>query len=577
MSDLSNENDRLRQANALLIQRLKELNEAVPLEGVWDAARSGGGGEEAVVSWAEEGFETWFFISLIVFLAVFTVQFLLKEYGLLCRTRSKIVSATCSDDAMSTEVEEIQRYEDEIFAHRSLVRNFIFYRLDYWFSASAYSKPLTLLFLTLMLIINGGVLYYSVKARTLGASMWQAWAFIADSGAHADEDETGARIVGLILTIGGMLVFALVIGLISDAISEQFDSLKHGKARVVETDHTLVLGWTDKTLPLIREIANANESLVKEGKTCVIVVLAEVDKEVMEQETRNSNLNLRGSMVVFRKGNPTVLHDLQHVSAKNARSVIVLSPVGLSADEADAKSLRVVLCLVGLGYKQGHVTVEIADVDNRELVHIIGGSLVETVVAHDFIGRLIIQSSRQKGLAPILEHVLGFEGCEFYMEEWEALVGKAFSEVLFCFADAIPIGIKMPDTEDGPGETLLNPADDFEVKEGMQIIVLAEDDDTYTAAEEPFVKYPPSKLKKVTSPVRTALRQEKVLFVGWRRDLADMLHELDEVVAPGSTLTLFNGVPLSERYVQKKKKKKKENKTEDATHAHANQRPSCFF
>eukprot|EP01061_Rhynchopus_euleeides_P006537 TRINITY_DN15575_c0_g1_i2.p1 TRINITY_DN15575_c0_g1~~TRINITY_DN15575_c0_g1_i2.p1 ORF type:complete len:799 (+),score=301.99 TRINITY_DN15575_c0_g1_i2:92-2398(+) len=527
---------RITLANKAMVARLEELNENIPL----DARVSEG---------SEEGVETWVFLIFMLFMALWTVRFLLREYKLLCRTRSKIVAATEQEEFLSHEVEEMQRYDAEVTARRRLVKNFIFYRLDYWFSASSYSKPLALLFLTLVLIINGGGLYYTVKTDTLGSAMWKAWAFIADSGAHADETDTAARVVGLFLTIGGMLVFALVIGLISDAISDEFDSLKRGKARVIETDHTLILGWTDKTLPLIREIANANESLVKEGKTCVIVVLAECDKEVMEQETRNSNINLRGSMVVFRKGNPCVLHDLQHVSAKTARSVIVLSPVGLSADEADAKSLRVVLCLVGLGYKQGHVTVEIADVDNRELVHIIGGSLVETVVAHDFIGRLIIQSSRQKGLAPILERILGFEGCEFYMEEWPELVGKAFSEVLFSFDDAIPIGIKMEDSDSKPGSTILNPDDDFKIEAGMQIIVLSEDDDTYSASSKMLCEYPPPKAKRCT-PVRTPLRQEKVLFVGWRRDLADMLRELDEVVAPGSTLTLFNSVPLAERDIK---------------------------
>ena len=531
------ERERLARANALMMTRLEELHEKLPND-----VRA------ASEQRQEEGIETWIFICVMALLALNTVRFLLREYKLLCRTRSKIVAAA-EHETEDSEPDEVRRVHDETITRQHLVRNFIFYRLDYWFSASGYSKPLALLFLTLVLIINGGGMYYTVKSETLGGAMWQAWAFIADSGAHADENETAGRIVGLFLTIGGMLVFALVIGLISDAISDEFDSLKRGKARVIETDHTLILGWTDKTLPLIREIANANESLVKEGKTCVICVLAEVDKEVMEQETRNTNINLRGSMLVFRKGNPTVLHDLQHVSAKTSRSVIVLSPIGLSADEADAKSLRVVLCLVGLGYKQGHVTVEIADVDNRELVHIIGGHLVETVVAHDFIGRLIIQSSRQKGLAPILERILGFEGCEFYMEEWPELIGKAFSDVLFSFEDAIPIGVKLEDTDAAPGETLLNPPDDFVMKPGMQVIVLSEDDDTYKPSAAPLCVFPPPKAKRI-SPVRTPLRQEKVLFVGWRRDLADMLRELDEVVAPGSTLTLFSGVPLLERYAQ---------------------------
>ena len=489
--------------------------------------------------------ETWIFLSAIGILVFLGMRFSLREYALLKRTRIGMEEAQLEAETDAT-------------AHKGsmqrLAKHFIMYRLDYYFSASAYSKPLTLFVLTLGLIIAGGFARTMVRTESIGSAMWHSWGFIADSGAHADETETGPRIVGLLCTIGGMLVFALVIGLISDAISEKFDSLKRGKAKVIETDHTLILGWSDKTLPLIREIAVANESLVKEGKTCVIAVLAEVDKEMMESEIRESRILELGSMVVCRTGNPTVLHDLQHVSAKTARSVIVLSSVGMSADEADAKSLRVVLCLVGLQYTRGHITVEVADVDNKELVHIIGKDSVETVVAHDFIGRLIVQSSRQPGLAPILERVLGFEGCEFYMEEWSILVGLKFSEALFHFNDAVPVGIAYHDPLDlNKKITKLNPPDDFIIKEGMEIIVLAEDDDSYTPSDKLLAQYPPARSPRKKNKIHLQNRivpkkkKEKVLFIGWRRDLGDMLHELDEVVAEGSELFIFSTVPLNQR------------------------------
>eukprot|EP00755_Sulcionema_specki_P034224 Sspe_Gene.20976::Locus_7784_Transcript_1_1_Confidence_1.000_Length_2450::g.20976::m.20976/K21866/POLLUX, DMI1, CASTOR; ion channel POLLUX/CASTOR len=519
------ETRRLQSINQQLASQVVSLGGEVPAEA--DESQRG----------LIDGLETALFFGVVGVLVLFSLKFIKREYDLLERTRSKIPQTPAED---STPEQELQL----------LIRQFVMYRLDYWFSASAYSKPVTLLSLTLVLIVGGGSLYYVAKPQqTVGHAFWQSWAFIADSGIHADEVSTGARVVALMLTIGGMLVFALVIGLISDAISEKFDSLKQGKARVVETDHTLVLGWSDKTLPLIREIANANESAVKDGSSNgVIVVLAEMDKEKMEQEIRESNIKLRGSMVVCRKGNPTVLHDLKHVSAETARSVVVLSPVGVSADEADARSLRVVLCLVGLGYQQGHITVEMADVDNRELVHIVGGDLVETVVAHDFIGRLIVQSSRQPGLAPILEKILGFEGNEFYMEEWPELVGKPFAEVLFSFEQAIPIGVRFADVTPDGEITLLNPPDDYVISHGDKVIVLAEDDDSYHASTRMLGEYPPPNLD-LGSVAREEIppKPEKVLLIGWRRDLGDMLHELDMVVGKGSELSLFNTIPVDER------------------------------
>ena len=117
---------------------------------------------------------------------------------------------------------------------------------------------------------------------------------------------------------------------------------------------------------------------------------------------------------------------------------------------------------------------ELQDVDNVPLTQLVGGDIVECVVAHDFIGRLIVQSGRQPGLAQVLESLLGFGGSEFYMQQWPELVGCRFGDVLFQFAHAIPIGVIKED-----GTTLLSPENEYEVEDTDELIVLAEDDDSY--------------------------------------------------------------------------------------------------
>ena len=49
------------------------------------------------------------------------------------------------------------------------------------------------------------------------------------------------------------------------------------------------------------------------------------------------------------------------------------------------------------------------DKDNEALIHLIGRGNVETVVSHDIIGRLMLMSVRQPGLAEVYGSVLGFE------------------------------------------------------------------------------------------------------------------------------------------------------------------------
>lgn len=73
--------------------------------------------------------------------------------------------------------------------------------------------------------------------------------------------------------------------------------------------------------------------------------------------------------------------------------------------QSDARALRTVLSLTGVKEGlRGHIVVELSDLDNEVLVKLVGGDFVETVVAHDVIGHLMIQCARQPGLAQVDFH-----------------------------------------------------------------------------------------------------------------------------------------------------------------------------
>ena len=61
-----------------------------------------------------------------------------------------------------------------------------------------------------------------------------------------------------------------------------------------------------------------------------------------------------------------------------------------------------------------------------------------------------------------------------------------FEDVLISFPDAVPCGIKMASYG---GKIILNPDDCYVLQEGDEVIVIAEDDDTYTPAPLPKVNY----------------------------------------------------------------------------------------
>jgi hypothetical protein len=393
-----------------------------------------------------------------------------------------------------------------------------------------------------------GAVYMQVnESGEFWEAFWESWTYMSDAGTHAGGPPTlAARIVAFFITWGGVMFFSVIIGFVYDAIQVKMDSLKKGKSGVVEEGHTLMLGWSAFSIEFILEICDANSS---EGGG-VIVVLAENEKEALERAfyMQVKKKELLGTKLVFRCGSALSKPDLQKVSAHRAKSILVLAQDEGDADRKDAVTLRSVLTVMGMGKLQGHIVAELRDVDNERMVQSIGGSDIEIVVSHDIIGRLLLMSARSPGLAMVYGDILGFDGDEFYMEEWPELVGVSFSEICTRMPDASPFAIKTPiDPLYGDGNTYkitIVPDMDRKLEEGEELVVLAEDDDTYSVKPDCCGKL---KIGNVPDSEQDQRGIENVLIVGWRRDIRDMLIMLDDKVAHGTVVHLLATVPLNDR------------------------------
>ena len=142
-------------------------------------------------------------------------------------------------------VSKSRRSADNISEEVSLNKQ-LAYQVDAFLSVHPYAKPLALLVATLLLICLGGLALFGVTVDSLADCLWLSWTYFADSGNHANSEGIGPRLVSVSISFGGMLIFAMMLGLVSDAISEKLDSLRKGRSEVVEQNHTLILGWSDK-------------------------------------------------------------------------------------------------------------------------------------------------------------------------------------------------------------------------------------------------------------------------------------------------------------------------------------------
>ena len=70
--------------------------------------------------------------------------------------------------------------------------------------------------------------------------------------------------------------FSALIAFITTALDQKLNELKRGRSKVIETAHTLILGWNEQRIvEILQELILANES----EKDACVVILADKDRE----------------------------------------------------------------------------------------------------------------------------------------------------------------------------------------------------------------------------------------------------------------------------------------------------------
>jgi hypothetical protein len=182
--------------------------------------------------------------------------------------------------------------------------------------------------------------------------LWDVYALVSDTGIQYYALYSYNRFIGAIVTFMGLMFAATLTGFVVNAVMEKMNDLRKGKSAVKEWDHTLLIGWTDRSIAFIQQIFLANES----SGGGIIVVLSERGKEEMEAELHSTvtEEDLMGTTVVFRSVSPLNAFDLRRAACETARSVVVMA-TGDTHSAADAATLRVVIALKTFPELLGHV------------------------------------------------------------------------------------------------------------------------------------------------------------------------------------------------------------------------------
>jgi ion channel POLLUX/CASTOR len=326
----------------------------------------------------------------------------------------------------------------------------------------------------------------------------------------------------LFVTFGSIFLVSIFIGILTNAIDIRIQSLRKGRSRVLEEDHTLIIGWSPQVFTIISELVEANAS----RKDACIVILADKDKIEMEDELQAQLPNTRTTRVVCRTGNPLDQAELRIVNPDDARSIVILAPDG---EDADTQVIKTILAITNNPHRKKeryHIVAEIREERNVRVAQMVGRDEVQLVMMDDLISRISVQTCRQAGLSVVYTELLNFGGDEIYFKEEPALVGKTYGESLFTYDKSAVMGLHTKD-----GRTLVNPPMDTKIGAGDQVIVVSEDDTTvHLSGDTSYaIKDDAIALRDAASPA-----PERTLVLGWNRRGPHILTELDAYVAQGS-------------------------------------------
>lgn len=319
-------------------------------------------------------------------------------------------------------------------------------------------------------------------------------------------------ILAFIATYIGIFFLSFVISFVSKSFQSKVTDLTKGRGKIVESNHTLILGDNSSLGTIVQELVIANES----EKKSVIVILSKQLPEAIFKKLKEVVPTFKKTKVIVRSGSLFSVEDLDMCSINTAKKIIL----ALDNDVEVIKSLVTINQTKFKDNEQNYITTQVYEKENIEVIEQIIPGKVETVFIHEIKARVFARTCIQPGSSMVYKDLFGFDGSEIYFEplngELSKFVGKTFKEAVTSTSDGYLIGISRN------GKELINPEANTVIKDQDELIVIAEDNNQ--------IKYQDnsSLIKKINeSSVNKLDKALNLLFIGFNKSLPSILQEIN--------------------------------------------------
>ena len=406
-----------------------------------------------------------------------------------------------------------------------------------------------------LLIVFLSVFFFIVTVRYLLLLIFPEWDYLGSFGDHIwktflqmtapgnmnqDNNAPGwLRFTTILAGFSGVIILSMLIAFITSSLNTLLYNFRKGRGKILEEDHTIILGWNERVVDILKELILANES----EKRGVVVILAEASKEKMDDLIQKRLPDTITTEVITTEGNPSNISELNRVSISNARSVILLAKCDENAPhemkiESDVQAIKSIMAIKSCQDGESNIPI-ITEIFTKEKRNIISYFKDENLISIDswkIMGKIMIQTSLTSGLQIVYNEMLSFDGGEvyYYEADWEE---TTFLELAYHFEDGIPMGIFNKDEG-----LMLRPPQDRLMKKGDEVIIFAEDDST--------IDYSPQKLYNPKSIEINNTKLDKVkrrtLILGWHSIGKIVISEAADYLKNESVFDIVYHNPTSE-------------------------------
>ena len=397
-----------------------------------------------------------------------------------------------------------------------------------------------------LLSIIGGVLLLTLSATesadNFGEALWWAFLRLTDPGYLGDDSGVWPRLISTVLTIAGSVIFVgALVAIMTQWLNNKMRQLEQGLTPVAAENHVVILGWNNRTLPVIGEILGSSTRLKRflkrfGSRKLQLVVMADDITSGRVQELKDDDaIGQRYKDIILRSGDPLDSEHLERVDTSNASAIIIpshTSEPGKSIS-ADVETFKVLLSLndqatADHSKSLPYVVAEIQDQRKKAIAARAYSGPLEILTGDTIISRLIAQNIRQEGLSEVYKELLTLNlNNTIYVREVSDIEGKTKAAVQSALPNAVVLGIVR--WEDNNFRPYLNLQGEFTFQKNDRLVLLARNYENTepqpTAIREGQETLPSDMSAKLNPPVRES--SKKVLILGWNHHIPTLISEFN--------------------------------------------------